>query len=1010
MMCAGEFYEKSAREEIQFFDTIAENARTWETNNSVDTTKVHSTPTGGGIHHLRENDDLQAKIANLTRKLEAIELKKVNEVTSVPQAPSVPIGPRVEEPCIICDDPTHSTINCSNLPQVKGEIQIEQANALNYQRKPFNSPYSETYNPGWGKHPNFSWRNEGGPHNLPNNQGPTYQNQGFSNPAPPFQNQGPQGFPVNPNQGFHPSNQGNPNPQPYQPPHKRSLEDIVTQFVQTQESTNTEFRTALNDVRSQITKLTSSMGNFQQEKRKLPSQTIQNPQGQNSVGVSGPSEGTFEHCKAVTTLRSGKVIDKTIQPKEPIQELQSEPIEDDEVSDKPHVPRTNVIDGEPEQDKVSHIPPAPYPHRLRAPKKVNNHSEIYELFKQVKLNIPLLDAIKQIPSYAKFLKDLCTVKRKLGVNKEAFMTEQSTSLIRNNFPLKYKDPGSPTISIVVGNSKLGHALVDLGTSVNLLPYSVYVDLGLGELEPTNITLQLADRSVKIPRGIVKDVLVQVDKFYFPVDFVVLDTQPVVNQGTQFPVILGRPFLATANAIIHCRGGLMTLSFGNMTVNLNIFNVIKGMGDEEDVCEVNMVDSVVQKYLDNVSYDDPLMSCLVSPSWDEEVTTSDSEFLYSIIEHNEVLEVNGWAPKFEPLPPIEDRALPSKERPPKLELKPLPSHLKYAFLGIEETFPVIISSSLELDQENKLLEILRTHQTALGWTIADIKGISPLICTHRIHLEEDVKPSRQLQRRLNPIMKEVVKKEVLKILDVGVIYPIADSKWVSPTQVIPKKSGVTVVANENNELIPTCVTSGWRVCIDYRKLNAGTRKDHFPLPFVDQMLERVAGHEFYCFLDWYSRYNQIEIALEDQEKTTFICPFVTFAYRKMPFGLCNAPGTFQRCMMGIFSDMIEIILEIFMDDFSVFGDSYEGCLENLRKVLERCQEKNLVLNWEKCHFMVTQGIVLGHIVSKNGIEVDKAKVELISNLPTPQGLKCRKYRPKYRRYFVYRKPTKRFLKH
>ena len=229
------------------------------------------------------------------------------------------------------------------------------------------------------------------------------------------------------------------------------------------------------------------------------------------------------------------------------------------MSDKHHVPRADVVAGEPEKDKVSHIPHAPYPHRLRAPKKVNNHSEIYELFKQVKLNIPLLDAIKKIPSYAKFLKDLCTVKRKLGVNKEAFMTEQSTSLIRNNLPQKY---------------------------------SVYVELGLGELEPTNITLQLADRSVNIPRGIVKDVLVQVDKFYFPVDFVVLDTQPVVNQGTQFPVILGRPFLATANAIIHCRGGLMTLYFGNMIVNLNIFNVIKEIRDEEDVCEVNMKDSVV----------------------------------------------------------------------------------------------------------------------------------------------------------------------------------------------------------------------------------------------------------------------------------------------------------------------------------------------------------------------------------------------------------------------------------
>ena len=168
--------------------------------------------------------------------------------------------------------------------------------------------------------------------------------------------------------------------------------------------------------------------------------------------------------------------------------MQNKPLRDDEVSDRTYVPRTDVVDVELEKDKASHVPPTPYPHRLRAPKKVNNHSKIYELFKQVKVNIPLLDDIKQNLSYAKFLKDLCTMKRKLGVNKDAFMTEQSTSLIRNNLPPKYKDSRSPTISIVVGNSKLGYAIVDLGETVNLLPYSLYVELGLGELEPTNITL------------------------------------------------------------------------------------------------------------------------------------------------------------------------------------------------------------------------------------------------------------------------------------------------------------------------------------------------------------------------------------------------------------------------------------------------------------------------------------------------------------------------------------------
>ena len=146
-----------------------------------------------------------------------------------------------------------------------------------------------------------------------------------------------------------------------------------------------------------------------------------------------------------------------------------------------------------------------------------------------------------------------------------------------------------------------------------------------------------------------------------------------------------------------------------------------------------------------------------------------------------------------------------------------------------------------------------------------------------------------------------------------------------------------------------------------------------------MLERLAGYAFYCFLDGYSGYNQIVIAPEDQEKTTFTCPFGTFAYRRMPFGLCNAPATFQRCMMSIFSDYVEKIIEVFMDDFSVFGDSFDGCLHNLSLILKRCVETNLVLNWEKCHLMVKQGIVLGHIISENGIEVDKSKIDLVRHL-------------------------------
>lgn len=204
--------------------------------------------------------------------------------------------------------------------------------------------------------------------------------------------------------------------------------------------------------------------------------------------------------------------------------------------------------------------------------------------------------------------------------------------------------------------------------------------------------------------------------------------------------------------------------------------------------------------------------------------------------------------------------------------------------------------------------------------------------------------------------------------------------------VPKKSGITVVKNEENELAPTRMTIGWRVCIDYRRLNKETRKDHLPLPFIDQMLESLVGHSYYCFLDGYSGYNQIAIAPEDQEKITFTCPFGTFAYRRMPFGLCNAPATFQRCMMSIFSDMVERFIEVFMDDFSVFGSNFDECLHHLQIVLKRCEDCNLVLNWEKCHFMVQQGIVLGHGISSKGIEVDKAKIDIISKLPPPITVK------------------------
>ncbi|GJT69016.1 reverse transcriptase domain-containing protein [Tanacetum coccineum] len=282
--------------------------------------------------------------------------------------------------------------------------------------------------------------------------------------------------------------------------------------------------------------------------------------------------------------------------------------------------------------------------------------------------------------------------------------------------------------------------------------------------------------------------------------------------------------------------------------------------------------------------------------------------------------------------------------------------------------------------------LKSHKHTIAWKISDIKGIDPQFCTHKILIEDHSKPAIQHQRRVNLKDHEVIKKEVIKLLDAGLIYPIFNSPWVSLVHCVPKKGGMTVIENEDNELIPTRLVTGWRICIDYRKLNDATRKYHFPLPFMDQMLERLAGNEYYCFLDGFSGYFQIPIDPQDQEKTTFTCPYGTFAYRRMSFGLCNALDTFQRCMMAIFYDMIEETMEVFMDDFSVFGDSFSSCLSHLDKMLKRCEDTNLVLNWEKCHFMVKEGIVLGHKISKSGIEVDRAKVDVIAKLPHPTTVK------------------------
>ncbi|RVX02054.1 Retrovirus-related Pol polyprotein from transposon 17.6 [Vitis vinifera] len=610
--------------------------------------------------------------------------------------------------------------------------------------------------------------------------------------------------------------------------------------------------------------------NTLQEKGRFPSQPHQNPKGVHEVeGLEGESS-QMKDVKALITLRSGKKIEKPT-PK-PHVEKEAEIKKGDEMEDKEKEISEKKKDSDStmnailekellKEEMLKKSTSPPFPQALHGKKGIRNASEILEVLRQVKVNIPLLDMIKQVPTYTKFLKDLLQRSGK-----------------SYHFSHDWRK-GS------------GESFVRLGASVNLLPYSVYKQLGLGELKPTSITLSLADRSVKIPRGVIKDVLVQVDNFYYPVDFIVLDIDPNVKEANLVPIILGRPFLATSNAIINCGNELMQLTFGNMTLDLNIFYMSKKQTtpeEEKGPEEVCIIDTLVEEHC-NQNMQDKLNESLV-------------DFEEGLFKPPNVLAtLQSWRRIEEILPLFnkEEETTAEKETP-KLNLKPLAVELKYTYFEENNQCLVVISSSLTSHQENCLMEVLKT----IGWQISDLKGISPLVCTHHIYMEEEAKSIRQLQRRLNPHLQEC--------------------PWVSPTQVVPKNSGITVVQNEKGEEITTRLTS---------------------------VLERVFGHPFYCFLDGYSGYCQIEIDVEDQEKTTFTCPFGTYAYRRMPFGLCNAPATFQRCMLSIFSDMVERIMEVFMDDITVYG-----------------------------------GIVLGHIISEKGIEVDKVKVELIVKLPSPTTVK------------------------
>nr|GEU47059.1 reverse transcriptase domain-containing protein [Tanacetum cinerariifolium] len=464
-------------------------------------------------------------------------------------------------------------------------------------------------------------------------------------------------------------------------------------------------------------------------------------------------------------------------------------------------------------------------------------------------------------------------KEKLSEMAQTPLNEHCSAVLLKKLPNKLGDPGKFLIPCDFPGMAECLALADLGASINLMPFSVWKRLSLLDLTSTCMTLELADRSISHPVRVAEDVYVKVGSFHFSADIVVVD----FDADPRVPLILERSFLKTGRALINVfevLGFSDTISSGNPT---SYYDSI-----------VSATSSTLTSFENN---DFLLEEVVAFLAIEDEPTLS--EFHQSYLDpEGDILLLEAFL--------IDDSSLPP------------PNQRNYM---------------LEVRKELKICEA-KSDKCSVDepqWLNSKI-----YLPTSNTHSWKDFEPAVQHQRRVNPKIHNVIKQEVIKLLEARLIYPISDSPWVSPVHCVPKKGGFTVVENEDNELIPT------RLVTDARKL---------------------AGNQYYCFLDGFSGYFQILIDPNDQEKTTLTCPYGTFAYRRMPFRIFNAPGTFQMCMMAIFHDMLEKTIEVFMDEFS-----------------------------EKSHFMVKEGIVLGHKISKEGIEVDKAKVYVITKLPHPTTVK------------------------
>ena len=528
--------------------------------------------------------------------------------------------------------------------------------------------------------------------NQPQQQGPyggnSYQNQGQGWRNNQNQNnQNNQGYGWHNNQNNMPSNRANEPPSEKKLDLEQALAQMLTShsaFMNETKANMQQQATQLNNQAAQLRSLEAQMGQManlltERQPGSLPSNSEVNPRRDGN-----------EHVKAVM-LRSGKELESQMQPLV-VEQLETEEIIQPEQKDDADKEQPQEKQSSETSIEAKTSIPVPYPQRLKKHKLDKQFTKFMDVFKKLHINIPFADALEQMPSYVKFMKDILSQKRRLVDFETVNLTEECSAILQRKLSQKLKDPGSFTIPCTIGNAIFERALCDLGASINLMPLSIFKRLGLGEARPTTVTLQLADRSLKHPRGIIEDVLVKVDKFIFPADFIVLD----MEEDKEIPIILGRPFLATGRAMIDVQRGELKLRVQEEEVKFNVFEAVRHPA-ESDTCFMAEIVGVIVSSQSGLT--DPLETSLVE-SGSENLSDEAEEYVkwMDSFRHNrrKYFESLGEGAK----PPV-----PSIEQPPNMEQKPLPSHLKYAYLGVESTLPVIISSSLTAMEEEKLLRVL-----------------------------------------------------------------------------------------------------------------------------------------------------------------------------------------------------------------------------------------------------------------------------------------------------------------